>query len=126
MTTSMDDRLQAARAHVQELHDKLETAHHKTEEEMRAELSAAGTKAHQLSATVKALAEAERADFGKNLAEAADSLQQAAATARAAANEKRGEMKARSQAALSEAREALQKLSETVAARRRDAKTTKV
>lgn len=126
MSTVTDDRLQHARAQVQQLHEKIEAAHHKTVEQMRADLSAASTKAHEISTSVKAMAEADRTDLKNKLHEAADSLRHAADTARTTADEKREETKARAEATLRKTREALQKLSETIAAQRRDAKAEKV
>jgi len=126
VSSEIDDRLQHARAQAQQLHEKIEAAHHKSVEQMRADLSAASTKAHELSTSVRAMAEADRTGLKNKLHEAADSLKHAAETARTAADEKRGETKVHAQAALGKAREAVQKLSETIAAKRREAKAEKV
>lgn len=126
MSTAMQDRLDNARQQAQELHKKIDAARAKNDEAMRAEFATISARARELSATVKELAAQDQADMRQQLSDAAKALHESADHAKTATMEHQARLKEAAQASLGKAQVAVQKLSESIAARRSAAKSDKI
>ncbi|MGP6159889.1 MAG: hypothetical protein ACLPYS_20730 [Vulcanimicrobiaceae bacterium] len=116
--SAVKDAVDKARSDARALQQKIEANTAKNQAALRADLESASTHAHQLAASVKTLAEGQRADAKQHLSNAAARLEDAATRAKTAASATELELKKANQAALDRARAAVQNLSHAVAAKR--------
>lgn len=117
------DALDRARSEAQDLHKNIAASMTKNDAAIRASLADIATHAQSLGASVKAAASEQRADAKQHLDHAASALGDTAKHAKAVAAAADGDIKREAGAALTRSRQAIQNLTEAVAAKRKTAKS---
>ena len=112
------DAVDGARDELRTLHKKLDAATAKNRDSLRADLQDAGTQAQRIADSLKTLAGQQRADASNGLAQASSKLEKAAANAKDAASANEEKLRQANQSMLTHTRQALQNVSEAVAAKR--------
>ena len=112
------DTVDSARDQLRTLHKKLDAATAKNRDTLRADLQDAGAQAQRIAGSLKTLAGQQRTDASDRLAQAASALEKSAANAKNAASANDEKLRQTNQDMLAHTRQALQQVSEAVAAKR--------
>ena len=116
--STVKDAIDKARSDTQQLHKKIEASAAKNHAALRTELQNAAADAQKIAQSLKTLGEGQRSDAKQHIKDAGTALEQAVSRAKDVAAAADADLKQKNRAMIEKTRDAVQSLSQAVAAKR--------